>query len=583
MNKLLFNKTRFLNLICSILFLLLGMNASWGQTQTLGSFPYMDGGFEGQTATTLMSSSVSTIAWTVSNTGNSSTRSIISDAATARTGNKYASHTTISNNIRLQSPSTATAGAGPAVNTSYTVQYYFKTSTDPVTGLNAGGIYNDGTNSKMAASIIVGTWSSTSWTKGYSTITTNATQITPYAATGFGAVRTPVTTSNNNLYDDFVIYPGAYDNTAPSAAPSATVTIPSATTFNIGWTASTDSDKTGYMVVRYTVNPSANTLAVPNVNGIYAVGNTIPNGSATGTVAYIGTGTSFVDTVSSTSTQFYYRIFTVDKAFNYSAPLDLTTVVDTTPPGNPGAVTVSGATATTLGISWNAATSIDGGGYLVVRYTTSPNADNDPSQNSTYVVGNTYANGTDSLTGTVVYVGTGLITTDIGLTTDVTYYYKVYTFDQAKNYSGESSGFGTTTAAADDTPPNAPGTATISNQTTTSMNVSWLAASGGVDGGGYMVVRYTGDPTPETGANPVQKATYVVGNTYATGTNPDGVTAPKTARVIYVGTDLTCISSGLTPFDNSYYKVYTFDASYNYSSASFTKGKTSYQFVYTKI
>ncbi|CAN1515776.1 Secretion system C-terminal sorting domain [Flavobacteriaceae bacterium] len=585
MNKLLFNKTRFLNLICSILFLILGMNTSWGQTQTLGSFPYMDGGFEGQTATlagTAISGALSTAAWSVSSSTKSTTKLVILDASAARSGSKYAAHTTNDVTIRLQSPSTATESAAPAVSTQYTVQYYFKTTTDPATGLNRGGIYNDAVNgnSTITVSTIVGGWSSNVWTKAYSTITTASGRTTPYAATGYGAVRTAIASSN--LYDDFVIYPGVYDATAPSAATAPTATIPSATTFNIGWTGSTDSDKTGYMVVRYTVNPSANPSAVPNVNGIYAVGNTITNGSTTGTVAYIGNATSFVDSVSSTSTQFYYRIFTVDKAFNYSAPSDLTTVVDNTPPGNPGAVTVSGATATTLGISWDAASSIDGGGYLVVRYTSSPNADNDPTQNSTYVVGNTYANGTDSLTGTVIYVGTGLITTDTGLTTDATYYYKVYTFDQAKNYSGESSGSGTTTAAIDDTPPNAPGTSTISNQTTTTMNVSWLAASGGVDGGGYMVVRYTGDPTPETGANPVQKATYVVGNTYATGTNPDGVTAPKTARVIYVGTDLTCISSGLTQSDNTYYKVYTFDASYNYSDASFTKGKTSYQFVTPK-
>ena len=579
MKKQLLSLTRlkhFRNLCYSLCFLLLGINTSWGQAQTIGSFPHMDGGFEGQTATlagTAISGTLSTAAWSVSSSTKSTTKLVILNASAARSGSKYFSHTTNDLTIRLQSPSTATESAAPALSTQYTVQYYFKTTTDPATGLNRGGIYNDAVNgnSSITVSTIVGAWSSNVWTKAYSTLTTAAGRTTPYAATGFGALRTAIASSN--LYDDFVIYPGAYDALAPSAAPASTVSIASATTFNVGWTASTDTDKTGYMVVRYTADPTGQPL--PNVNGIYGVGNTI----GTGTVAYLGTGNSFIDTVSDTAVTHYYRIYTVDKAFNYSDPLDLVTVVDNTPPGNPGAVTVGGATATTLSPSWEAASSIDGGGYLVVRYDTIPNDDNDPTQKTTYVPGNTYTNGTGGLTGTVVYVGTGLITTDTGLTTDVTYYYKVYTFDQAKNYSGESSGSGTPTSAEDNTAPNDPGTASISNQTTTTLTTNWLAAPGGVDGGGYMVVRYSGDPSPETGANPVQKATYLVNDTYATGTNPDGITAPKTARVVYIGTDLTCITTGLSPSDYTYYKVYTFDAAKNYSGASFVKGKTSYQFV----
>lgn len=562
----------FRNFFYSVCFLLMSINVGWGQKQTLGSFPYMDGGFEGQTATAALGGTVSTTAWSYSGSSAvNTTRAIINDASVARTGNKYANHVTSSTTIRLQSPSTATESAAPAVNTQYTVQYYFKTTTDPATGLNRGGIYNDGTNSSITVSTIVGTWSSNVWTKAYSTLTTNTTRTTPYAATGFGAVRTAIASSN--LYDDFVIYPGAYDATAPTPATASTVSIASATTFNVGWTASADADKTGYMVVRYTADPTGQPL--PNVNGIYGVTNTI----GTGTVVYIGgtETTSFIDTVADTAVTHYYRIFTVDKAFNYSSALDLVTQSDNTPPGNPGAVTVSGATATTLAVSWNAATSIDGGGYLVVRYATSPNADNDPTQKTTYAVGNTFTNGTGGLSGTVVYVGTGLLTTDTGLTTDVTYYYKVYTFDQAKNYSEESSGTGATTAAADDTPPNAPGIASITNQTLSTMTTNWIAASGGVDGGGYMVVRYSGDPSLETGADPVQKTSYAVNDIIATGTPPvtDPVTLPKNGKVVYIGTDLSYVSTGLSPADTSHFKIYTFDASYNYSTASFVSGKTA--------
>jgi trimeric autotransporter adhesin len=51
------------------------------------------------------------------------------------------------------------------------------------------------------------------------------------------------------------------------------------------------------------------------------VGNTHTNGtgSLTGTIRYIGTGTSFTDNVGlSGGTQYWYKVYTVDKAFNYS-------------------------------------------------------------------------------------------------------------------------------------------------------------------------------------------------------------------------------------------------------------------------
>ncbi|MBX2931101.1 MAG: T9SS type A sorting domain-containing protein [Chitinophagaceae bacterium] len=142
--------------------------------------------------------------------------------------------------------------------------------------------------------------------------------------------------------------------------------------------------------------------------------------------------------------------------------------VDETAPNSPsGSVTVSNATTTSLDVSWGAASGgVDGGGYMVVRYATSPNADNDPNQNGIYAVGNTTTNGTGSLTGTIVYIGTGTSLTDDdngnNLTSGTTYYYKVYTFDKAYNYSAETSGNGATTSSGS-TPPSltAAGSATV--------------------------------------------------------------------------------------------------------------------------
>ncbi len=116
--------------------------------------------------------------------------------------------------------------------------------------------------------------------------------------------------------------------------------------------------------------------------------------------------------------------------------------VDTTAPNAPGSVVVENATTTSLDIRWGAASGgVDSGGYLVVRYTASPAASDDPNANGIYASNNTF---TVTLTGTVRYQGTGTNFTDTGLASSQAYYYKVYTYDKAYNYSSESSGNGTT-------------------------------------------------------------------------------------------------------------------------------------------
>ncbi|MCX6916882.1 MAG: fibronectin type III domain-containing protein, partial [Verrucomicrobia bacterium] len=113
--------------------------------------------------------------------------------------------------------------------------------------------------------------------------------------------------------DDVAVYDGtAVDNTAPDAPTSPAVTVASSTSLAVSWTAPTSGvDGGGYLVVRGT---SSDPTTAPNTNGIYAVGNTVATGQ---TVVYIGTGTSFTNSSLATGT-YYYRIYTFDKAFNYS-------------------------------------------------------------------------------------------------------------------------------------------------------------------------------------------------------------------------------------------------------------------------
>ena len=100
-------------------------------------------------------------------------------------------------------------------------------------------------------------------------------------------------------------------------------------------------------------------------------------------------------------------------------------------------------------VSWGIPSGgVDSGGYVVVRFTSNPNADNDPNQNGIYAIGNTFTNGTGGVTGTIAFIGTNTSFTDNGLNAGTTYYYKVYTVDKAFNYSAETSASGMTTGGS---------------------------------------------------------------------------------------------------------------------------------------
>lgn len=113
--------------------------------------------------------------------------------------------------------------------------------------------------------------------------------------------------------DDVCIYTGGEDNNPPDAPTNATINS-SGNSVSVSWEApATGTDGGGYLVVRGTSDPTT----APNVNGIYATGNLI----GSGTVVYQGSETSFNDNNLSPSTKYFYRIYTFDKAYNYSTAL----------------------------------------------------------------------------------------------------------------------------------------------------------------------------------------------------------------------------------------------------------------------
>ncbi|MFZ4105946.1 T9SS type A sorting domain-containing protein [Flavobacterium sp.] len=365
--NLLNRKSTFLLFFCFLFVLLISNNAR-GQ-QVLGSFPYMDGGFEGQTATltgATIPGSLSATSWSVSPSSTSTTKLMINNPALARTGNKYASHATSVTTARLQSPTSANVINAPTVSTQYTVQYYYKTTTDQTTSLQ-GSIYNDNTSgvpNNSKSSLVMSTYQSGIWTKATVTLTTNTAAVV--SSTNFAGVRYLLATSSTVNIDDFVVYAGAVDTTLPDSSTTGTVANLTASALTLGWTApATGVDGGGYMVVRYNSNPNVDNL--PNANGIYSVGNTITNGTGAlqGTVVYIGTATSFNDSLLTSGSTCYYKVFTVDKAFNYSVE-NLVAATTLSAPATPIASAATTVNSNGFTANWNSV--IGAASYNVYLY-----------------------------------------------------------------------------------------------------------------------------------------------------------------------------------------------------------------------
>lgn len=142
-----------------------------------------------------------------------------------------------------------------------------------------------------------------------------------------------------------------------------------------------------------------------------------------------------------------------------SAPISITTLnTDTTPPTAPTGLVATATSATSVGLTWTAAT--------------------DDNGVATYVV---FRDGAQ--------VGTSTSTTysDTNLTQLTPYTYTVYATDGAGNV-GPASGPSTTTTP-DGTPPTAPATFTATYVSLNQVNLAWSAATDNVGVTGYVLTR----------------------------------------------------------------------------------------------
>ena len=269
--------------------------------------------------------------------------------------------------------------------TTIVVQYYYKdASLQSGTVSTRGGIKY---NSQFVDCVEVG--SAANWAKKTDILTVSGTS----ASTDFAYVRVRRSGGSgaaDYYIDDVAVYDGtAVDNDPPGAPSSPAVTVASTTSLTVSWAAPTSGvDGGGYLVVRGVADPTI----LPNTNGVYAVGNTVAAGQ---TVVYIGTATSFTDGGLTTGTTYYYRVYTFDKAFNYSTAAGGTAVCGRPCAPMPTASSDSLACAgTTLHLY---ASTISGATYAW----SGPNGFTSSAQNPTLANPTTAASGTYSVTATL--------------------------------------------------------------------------------------------------------------------------------------------------------------------------------------
>jgi hypothetical protein len=299
--------------------------------QGIGYYPNMDGGLGKQTTGNL-GTTKDTIKWSYSSANNGQVRLISSTGGYG--GPKY---------LTVGKSTSATAGSSTSIstnqvykntflaNTLYVVQFHYKANpTSTLTPDSASFVFisADGTSGARKSKQIKLATPST-WTKFYDTVRTDNVAIQTNTGVAGINIKTPsIGTAALVDVDNYVIYPadnqvaGGADIIAPDPVTGANAAANSPADINVSWNApSTGVDSGGYVVVRYTVNPSGTDN--PLQNAIYAVGDSV-NFANKGTIVYTGKASDFLDNYNiAGGTTYYYKIYAVDKAFNYATAVNV--------------------------------------------------------------------------------------------------------------------------------------------------------------------------------------------------------------------------------------------------------------------
>lgn len=201
-------------------------------------------------------------------------------------------------------------------------------------------------------------------------------------------------------------------------------------------------------------------------------------------------------------------------------------------------LTFSGVTSSSINGSFTGATA---SGYIVVRSTNSSLSSN-PVDATSYTAGNALGG------GTVVSSGASTSFSTTGLSSNTTYYFFVFAYNNTNCTGGPKYLTASPLSGSQDTPyppcsapANSATAMAFSSVTSTSMTVSFTAASG-VDG--YIVVRSTSSSLSN---NPSNGTTYVGGSSLGGGT------------VVSAGSSTSVNQTGLSAATTYYFFVFTYN------------------------
>ena len=310
---------------------------------------------------------------------------------------------------------------------------------------------------------------------------------------------------------------------------------------NGSFTAASGAD--GYVVVQST----SSTLSS---NPVDATTYTSGNALGGGTVVSNGTATSFSTTGLSFNTTYYFFVFaytnancTVGPKYLTVSPLNASQATPyppcVSPSAQPTGLIFSGVTSSSINGSFAAASGVDS--YVAIQSTNSTLSSN-PVDATTYASGNALGG------GTVVSSGASASFSTTGLSSNTTYYFFVFSFNNTNCTSGPKYLAASPLNASQTTPyplcvaPANSATAMVfSAVTSTSMTVSFTAASA-VDG--YLIIRST---SSSLSSNPANATTYVAGNTVGGGT------------VVSAGTSTSINQASLASSTTYYFYVFSYN------------------------
>jgi ELWxxDGT repeat protein len=355
-----------------------------------------------------------------------------------------------------------------------------------------------------------------------------------------------------NTYGKELLYVKAEPLNQPT---SLVINGATATTLNLSWTAAAGAPA-GYIVARHSGGAPT---GLP-VDGIAPALNS-PLISGTGTVAYVGTGTSFTDTGLTGATTYYYAIYSYNNggsSVNIYKPHSPLTGNNYTlaaePTSQASGVSTSNVLQNSITVNWSSG---DGSERIVLARSLSAVGEV-PTDGTAYTANASFGSGTLIGSSYVVYRGAASSVNVTNLEPGVLYHFAIFEL----NGSGAQTNYLVST-------PGAPGSATtlslngnqptnlsFSSIGTNTITLTWEGATAGGTSG-YIVTRRAGSDPVEA---PVNMAPYSVNDVIS-----------GTSTVVYNSDNalVTSFTDPINPVTMSpgtvyYYRVYAKTAATTY-------------------